>query len=186
MLFVSNVMILAAESSEGEGEGIDLLLPASSELFAGILAFLIIGYFVWKWVFPQLSKTLEARQDAVKAEMTAAEGAKVEAEKLREDYRAQVSSARDEANRIVEEARQAGEAVKAEIVAKAEQEAEAIKARSRDDVAGERERASAAIGREIATLSLDVAEKVIGGALDRDRQQALVDQYIADLGGAKG
>ncbi len=137
-------------------------------------------------MFPTLTKTLEARQEAVKSEMTSAEAAKVEAEKLREDYRSQLNSARDEANRIVEEARQAGEAIRADIVAKAEQEAEAIKSRAREDVAGERERAEAAIQREIASLSLDVAEKVIGGSLDRDRQQALVDQYIADLGGAKG
>ena len=186
MMFLSNVMILAAESAEEEGEGIDLLLPATSELIAGILAFAIIGYFVWKWVFPQLTKTLEARQAAVKSELSAAEGAKVEAEKLREDYREQVSGARDEANRIVEEARQAGEAIRADIVAKAEQEADAIKVRARGDLEGERERASAAIQREVAGLSLDIAEKVIGGSLDRDRQQALVDQYISELGGAKG
>lgn len=186
MMFVSNVMILAAESAEEEGEGIDLLLPATSELIAGILAFLIIGYFVWKWVFPTLTKTLEARQDAVRGELSAAEGAKVEAEKLREDYREQVAGARDEANRIVEEARQAGETIRADIVAKAEQEAEAIKARARDDLVGERERASAAIQREVASLSLDVAEKVIAGSLDREAQQVLVEQYISDLGGAKG
>ena len=186
MLFVSNVMILAAESSESEGEGIDLLLPATSELIAGVIAFLIIGFFVWRWVFPQLTKTLEARQAAIASEMTSAEEAKVEAEKLREDYRQQVSGAREEANRIVEEARQAGEAIRADIVAKAEQEAEAIKSRARDDIEGERERVASNLQREVASLSLDVAEKVIGSSLDRDKQQALVDRYIADLGGSKG
>ena len=89
-------------------------------------------------------------------------------------------------NRIVEDARQAGEVVRADIVAKAEQEAEAIKSRARDDLVGERERAATAMQHEVASLSLDVAEKVIGSSLDRDGQQALVEQYIEDLGGAEG
>ncbi len=181
MVLPTNVLILAAESAE-ESEGIDLLLPATSELIAGILAFLIIGYFAWKYVFPTITKTLEARQSAVKAELESAEAAKVEAEKLRSDYREQVAGAREEANRIVEEARQAGEAVRADILAKAEQEASAIKERARADIEGERERVAASIQREVANLSLDVAEKVIGSTLDREAQQALVARYIDDLG----
>lgn len=181
MVLPTNVLILAAESAE-ESEGIDLLLPATSELIAGILAFLIIGYFAWKYVFPSITRTLEARQSAIKAELEAAEAAKLEAEKLRKDYREQVSGARDEANRIVEEARQAGEAVRADIVAKAEQEAAVIKDRARADVEGERERVAATLQREVATLSLDVAEKVLGSSLDREAQRALVSRYIEELG----
>ncbi|MFQ5554451.1 MAG: F0F1 ATP synthase subunit B [Acidimicrobiia bacterium] len=181
MLFQKNVMILATEATE-ESEGIDLLLPETSELIAGVLAFLIIGFVVWKWVFPQITKTLEARQEAIKAELESAEAAKLEAEKLRDDYLSQISGARDEANRIVEEARQAGESVRSDVLARAEQEAAGIKERTRADVAGERERMASAIQREVATLSLDVAEKVIGQALDRDSQRALVDRYIDDLG----
>jgi F-type H+-transporting ATPase subunit b len=185
MVLSTSAWILAAESTE-ESEGIDLLLPATSELIAGILAFLIIGYFAWRYVFPSITRTLEARQSAVKAELESAEAAKLEAEKLRNDYRSQLAEARDEANRIVEEARQAGESIRADIVAKAEQEAEGIKARAREDLAGERERAAAGLQREVADLSLAVAERVIGRSLDRQSQQALVDQYIEELGGVKG
>lgn len=183
---LATTLILAAESSEEEGEGIDLLLPETSELIAGVIAFAIIFFFVWKWVLPTLNTTLENRQNAIKADLEAAEAAKVEAESLREDYRKQLASAREEASQIVEDSRQAGESVRADIVARAEQEAESIKARAQDELASERDRATAAIRREVVTLSLDVAEKVVGNALDRDAQQALVDRYIDDLGGAKG
>ena len=36
--------------------------------------------------------------------------------------------------------------------------------------------------REVAGLSLDVAEKLVGRNLDRDAQQALVEQFIDELG----
>ena len=185
-MFVSNVSIYAASEGASEGGGADLLIPAVEELIAGIIAFAIILFFVWKWVFPQLAKTLEARQAAVTAGIEAAEAAKVEAEKFRNDYRDQLSDAQNEANRIVEEARQAGEAVRADIVSKAEQEAESIKSRTRADLLGDRERATTEIRREMASLSLDIAEKVIGASLDREGQQALVEQYIEDLEGVEG
>jgi F0F1-type ATP synthase membrane subunit b/b' len=39
--------------------------------------------------------------------------------------------------------------------------------------------------REVAGLSIDVAEKLVGHTLDREGQQALVDQFIDELGGAE-
>lgn len=179
-LFATTTLIFAAEE---EASGTDLLLPVAEELIAGILAFGIVFFFVWKFAIPALNELLAGRQAAVKGEMEAAEAAKLEAESLLTDYREQLANARSEANRIVEEARQAGESVRAEIVSKAEAEAETIKTRARDEVAGERQRASDEIRREVASLSLDVAEKVVGQSLDRGAQQSLVDQYIDELGG---
>ena len=91
----------------------------------------------------------------------------------------------DEANRIVDDARQSGEAVKGDICRTAEGEADQIKDRARDEIASERERVSADLQRQVADLSLDVAEKVVAGSLDRESQQALVDQYIDELGGVQ-
>lgn len=179
MLF-AQVLILATEE---QADGGQLLLPETSELIAGVVAFAIIYAVMWKYAFPVLRKTLAARQEAIQGQLESAEGAKVEAESLLQDYREQVANARTEANRIIEEARQSGEAVKSEIVAKAEEEAAAIKARAHDEIVSERERAEADIRREVASLSLDVAEKVVGQSLDGDAQRALVDQFIDDLGG---
>jgi F-type H+-transporting ATPase subunit b len=175
-----------APISEPVGEetgGIQLLLPHPDELIAGLIAFVIIFFFVWKWAVPALNKTLEARQQAIRAEFEAAEAAKVEAESLLGDYRDQLSGARDEATAIVDEARTAGEQVKADIVSRAETEADQIKTRAHDEIEGERERVAGELRREVADLSLTVAEKVVGTSLDDDRQRELVDRYIDELGG---
>ena len=37
--------------------------------------------------------------------------------------------------------------------------------------------------RQVADLSIDVAEKVVGTSLDDERQRELIDRYIDDLGG---
>jgi F-type H+-transporting ATPase subunit b len=173
---------VAAEAEE-ESSGIQLLLPHPDELIAGLIAFVIVFFFVWKWAVPSLNKTLEARQAKIRGEYEAAEAAKVEAESLLTDYQAQLSGAKDEAAGIVDEARTAGDQVKADIVARAETEADQIKERADGEIAGERERVSRELRRQVADLSIVVAEKVVGDSLDDERQRELVDRYIDDLGG---
>lgn len=107
----------------------------------------------------------------------------MEAESLLGDYREQVAGAQDEATAIVDEARVAGEQVKADIVARAEAEAEQIKSRASDEIEGERERVAGELRREVADLSITVAEKVVEANLDDDMQRQLVDRYIDELGG---
>ena len=138
--------------------------------------------FIWRVASPALNEMLENRQKRIKDDLEAAQAEKAEAAALKEDYAAQLAGAREEATRIVEDARQAGESARADIVARAEGEAEDIKERAQQELEAERERTMTAMRREVAGLSLDVAEKLVGHNLDRAGQQALVDQFIDELG----
>jgi F-type H+-transporting ATPase subunit b len=184
-------LILATEEpvqiseEAAESGGIGLLLPAPEELIAGLIAFIIIFAVVWKFALPALKETLEGRQEAVRSELRAAEVSKEEAASLLEDYRAQIAGANEEAAQIVTDAREAGEAVKADIVARAESEAEAVKSRASDDIASERERVADDLRRHVADLSLSVAERVVTSNIDEDVQRELVDRYIDELGGVQ-
>jgi len=171
-------------SEEGtEESGAALLLPAAEELIAGIIAFSIVFFFVWKWGIPVLNTALEARQQAINSQLEAAEAAKVEAESLLADYERQVANAKAEATQIVEDARGAADEVKTGIVERAEAEAEQIKERAQDELLAERERVAGELRRQVADLSLDVAERVVGLSLDDESQRELVDRYIDELGG---
>ena len=175
-------LVLATAEAE-ETSGIDLLLPRDvNEIIVGIIAFIVVFGYIWKVASPALNEMLENRQKAIKTDLEAAETDKAEAAVLKQDYAAQLSGAREESTQIVEDARQAGEAARADIIARAETEAEGIKANAVAELASERERAETSIRREVAGLSLDVAEKLVGRTLDRDSQQALVDQFIDELG----
>lgn len=184
-LALNVILATEAPASAEESGGIDLLLPAPEELIAGLIAFIIIFLVIWKFALPSLKATLQARQDEVKSRLESAEKSKEEAAALLTDYQAQVAGAKDEAAQIVADARDAGEAVKADIVARAEADAEAIKARGHEEVVAERDRVAADLRRQVADLSLDVAQRVVVSSLDADSQRALVDQYIDDLGGVQ-
>jgi F-type H+-transporting ATPase subunit b len=180
---LTRIAFQAGEVEHAEPSGLDLVLPEINELIAGVIAFTIVFVFIWKWGRPAISRTLTARQEAITGQLTAAEATKHEAESLLLDYKKQLAGARDEANKIVDDARRSADALRTDVVGKAEADAESIVRKAREEAAGERERAVGAIRHEVASLSLDVAQRVVGESVDAAAQKKLVDRYIEELEG---
>ncbi|MDH4118402.1 MAG: F0F1 ATP synthase subunit B [Acidimicrobiia bacterium] len=178
---LAQTLILAAEEEGGGSSGLDLLLPATPELIAGIIAFAIVFFFVWKWAVPALNRSLEERQKAIGGQIKEAEAAKAEAESLLNDYKAQLAELKAGQAEAIEAARSEGEAMKADILAKANAEAESIVSKAREDAAAEKGRVLADARSEVANLSIDLAERVVAQSLDRETQLGLVERYIAEL-----
>lgn len=172
---------MAAEETEGGSGGLEILLPPLNELIAGIIAFAIVFFFVWKWAVPAINRMLEQRQEAIAGQIEGAEKAKAEAESLLADYKGQLAEARAEGNKIIEDARQAAEQMRADIIAKAESEADQIRTRAREEAAGEKSRALAEARSQVGDISVDLASKIVGEALDQEAHQTLIDRYLADL-----
>ena len=161
--------------------GKDLLYPKLSELILGAVAFFILFAFMYRWVIPRVNQMLEARRDKIQGDLEKAEEAKSEADKLLTDYREQLSGARDEANRIIEEARKTAESMRRDLDAKAEEESRAIVAKAQDEIRAERDRVFQELKAQVGELSLQLAGRMVGESLDRDRHLRLVDDYIRDL-----
>lgn len=181
MILAQTLLIAAEEAEEGGSGGLDILLPPLNELIAGIIAFAIVFFFMWRFAVPGINRMLEQRQAAIAGQIEDAEKAKREAESLLADYRSQLNNAKAEGNRIVEEARQQGEQLKADIVAKAEADAEQIRAKAREEAAGEKARALAEAKSQVGDISVDLAGKIVGESLDEQAHRALIDRYLADL-----
>ncbi len=180
MKFITAFAILAAEEDTGGG-GAELVLPETSELIAGIIAFAIVFFFIWKWALPTINKTLEQRQAAIQGQMEEAEKAKVEAESLLADYKAQLADSKAEGNRIIEEARGTADQMKSDIVAKAEGDAEQIRAKARADAEAEVARALSEAKGQVGDISVDLAGKIVGESLDADAHEDLINRYLSDL-----
>lgn len=172
-------ILWAAE--EEEASGLDLLLPETSELIGGVIAFAVVFFFVRLWAWPAINRALEQRQQAITGKLESAEETKQEAESLLEDYKLQISDARGQAAQVMEEARAAAETRKSETLAAAEAEAGQIVEKARQEAEEEKNRVMAEARREIGEISLALAEKVVGSGLDREAQQALIDQYLDEL-----
>jgi F-type H+-transporting ATPase subunit b len=180
MMNFAQSFLLAAEADDGGG-GLDLLLPPFNELIAGIIAFAIVFFFIWRWAVPALNTMLEQRQAAIAGQLSAAEKAKQEAESLLSDYKAQLADSKAEGNRIIEDARATAEQMKTEVLAKAEADAQQILAKAREEAENERDRALADARKQVGSISVDLASQIVGESLNPETHQALVDRYLADL-----
>ena len=162
-------------------EGKDLLYPKLDELILGAIAFFILFYFMYKWAIPKLNQTLEARRQRIQGDLEKAEEARSEADTLLEDYRKQLANAREESNHIVEEARKVAESMRKEMEQRAQEQARSIVERAQEEIRAERDRVFQELKAQVGELSLQLAERVVGESLDRDRHLRLVDEYIRNL-----
>jgi F-type H+-transporting ATPase subunit b len=158
------------------------LKPENSELVWGSISFAILLVLFWKFGFPAVNKAMKTREDRIRDDLEQAEGAKGEAENVLAQYNAQLADARTEAGRIIDEARQAADGVRRDLIARAEADAAEVRARAQEDARTAGDRVMADLRGRVSDLSIELAEKIVERNLDRDTQLALIDNYIDSVG----
>ena len=171
-----------AEAAETEHNPI---IPLWEEVVLGTIAFAILCFVLMKFVFPMMEKTFAARVDAIEGGIKRAETAQAEANKLLEQYRAQLAEARTEAARIRDEARADAEGIRQDVLAKAREESDRIIAAGNEQLGAQRESIVRELRAEVGTLAVDLAGRIVGEALaDEARSRGTVERFINELGPA--
>jgi len=158
------------------------LVPEVNEIIWGSLAFLVLLIAMWKWGVPAVKNMEQQREDRIRNDLEAAERTRAEAEAEKATYDASLADSRNEAARIVEEARQSAEAVRRDLIAKAEAEAQEIRNRATADISNQTAQAMAELRGEVATLALDLAGRIVEKNLDDDTNRQLVNSFIDQVG----
>ena len=160
----------------------DPLVPNWTEVIVGAIAFGIVFVALWKVLLPRIMQTLEERTDKIEGELDRAAEAKAEADRLRDQWQAQLADARHEAARLREQAREDGARFIAQMRAEGEAEKARIVAAGHAQIEADRQQAFASLRGEIGTLSVQLASKIVGESLDDEaRQSRVVDRFLAEL-----
>jgi F-type H+-transporting ATPase subunit b len=158
------------------------ILPATNEIVWGGMAFVLLLIALWKFALPPLKKGMSDRTERIRTDLERADGAKAEAEGVLAEYRAQLADAKTEATRIIEEARQTGDAVRADMQKRAEADILDMRQRAQADIEAAKIQAIADLRQEVGSLAIGAAELVVKKSLDRETQQQLVEDYINQVG----
>ena len=172
--------LLAQETAQEESR--NPILPAANELIWGAIAFFILLFLMYRTVWPQVNQLYQQRRANIDGKLEQAEKERADAEQLLERYRQRLAAAEDETQRILEEARAGAERVRKDLLAKADADAERQLERARQTIRSERDQAIRQLRVEVGVLAVELATRVVGDSLDRERQLRLVDQYIDQLG----
>jgi F-type H+-transporting ATPase subunit b len=166
-----------------EEEAINPIIPLWEEIVLGAVAFAIIAWVLMKFVFPRMEETFRARVEAIEGGIKRAEEAQAEANKLLDQYKAQLAEARTEAARIRDEARADAEGIRQDVLARAREESDRIIQAGNDQLASQRESILRELRSEVGTLAVDLAGRIVGESLaDEARRRGTVERFIAELG----
>ena len=160
----------------------DILNPDTGLFIFQLAAFLLLLFLLGKFAWRPILNGLKEREATIENALLSAEQARKEMETLKSDNEKLLAEARAERDKMLKEAVAAANTIKEEareetisITSKMIEEAKA-------GIEQEKKAALADVKTQVATLSLEITEKVLRTQLtDQKAQQALVNEYVKAL-----
>lgn len=159
-----------------------LTTPAIGTLFWSTLIFLLFFLILSKFAWKPILNAVKARDEMIKNSLESAEKAREEMLKLQSDNEAILRKAREEREHILKEARDVRDKLIAEAKGKASEEAEKLIEKARVGIESEKRKALSEIHEQVASLSVDIASKLLGEQLKKTGEQdRLIDNYLKEI-----
>ena len=163
-----------------------LITPDFGLLFWMALVFIIVLFILWKWGFPVIVKMELDRKNYIDESLKKAHEANERLANIQKEGESILQEAREKQAQILREAAKTRDA----IVEKAQDKARAEGVRLMDEakaaIEQEKKAAIADIRKQVATLSVEIAEKVLRQNLSGDKAQMdLIDLMLDDVSANK-
>ena len=159
-----------------------LLLPDSGLLFWMVVAFGIVFVILAKYGFPIIIKMVEDRKTYIDQSLEVAREANAQLSKLKEEGDALVAAANKEQGRILKEAMEERDKIIHEARKQAEKTAQKELELVKEQIQIEKEEAIRDIRKQVAILSVDIAEKVLRKNLDdKEEQMGMIDRMLDEV-----
>lgn len=162
----------------------DLVTPGIGLIFWSTLFFLILLFILGKFAWPAILTAVKARNESIRKALESADKAKEEMARLQADNQKILAEARNERDAMMKEAKQLKDQLIADAKEKATEEAKKLVKSARESIQNEKAAAINDMKSQMASLSVDIAEKILRLKLeDSKAQKELVDKLIneADL-----
>ena len=159
-----------------------LITPDFGLFFWMTVVFLVVLFILWKWGFPVIVKMVDERKAFIDESLRKAHEANERLANIQKEGESILQEAREKQAQILKEAAETRDA----IVEKAQEKARAEGTRLLDDarvaIEQEKKAAIADIRAQVATLSVEIAEKVLKQNLKDDKSQMdLIDRMLDDV-----
>ena len=145
---------------------------------------LVFGAFVWftmKFVWPPLSKALEERQEKIADGLAAAERGQRELQLAQHRVKDEMKEAKVQASDIIEKANRRAVQIIEEAKGDARHEAQKLAKIAEDQITQEVNRAKDTLRKQVASLAVAGAEKILKREIDEQANRALLDNLIEEI-----
>ncbi len=157
----------------------DLVTPGFGLVFWTVITFLILLYILKKFAWKPILGAVSSREESIKNALAAAEAARREMENLQADNERILQEARAEREAMLKDAREMKNKMIADAKEEAKQSADKMIAQAQEAIQSEKKAAIAELKGQVASLSLEIAEKVIKQELsNKGQQEKLVEDML--------
>jgi len=159
----------------------ELITPEWGLIFWTGISFLILLFLLRKFAWNPILGAVNTREESIKNALESAEAAKKEMENLTADNEKLLKEARAERDGMMKEARELKTKMIADAKDEAKIEGDKMIINAQAAIQSEKKSAIAEIKSQVASLSLDIAEKVVREELsNKDKQLKLVETMLDD------
>lgn len=175
-----NILTQFGAEEAGSGDVLSALGIDWKILIFQIVAFLILVWFLGKYVYPILMKTIDKRQAEIEAGTKAASDAEKKAAKAEADVDKLMKQARKDATDIVSTAREEANAALEAADAKAKSRADAIVAQAHDQIQKDVIAAKKTLHNETIDLVAAATEKVVGKTVSAKVDDSIIANAVKE------
>ena len=154
-------------------------------LIVQILNFIIIFLILSAFAYKPILNLLDERRKRIAQGLEDAKVAAEARENAEQEAREIISNAQAEAADRMREATERASAAEKELIANAEKESAKIRTDAMAEATQERERILSEVRGQIAALSMAAAQRLVGEALDEQRQHALIEEFFSGVKAGK-
>ena len=159
-----------------------LTSPAIGTLFWSVLIFGLFFLVLTKFAWKPILNAVKARDEMIKGSLESAEKARKQMLILQSDNETILRKAREEREGILKEAREVRDKLISEAKGKAAEEAAKLIDKARTGIEREKNKALSEIHEQVATLSVEIASKLLGEKLKKtEEQDKLIKSYLKEI-----
>jgi F-type H+-transporting ATPase subunit b len=150
-------------------------------LLAQTVSFSLVFFVLWRYAYKPIFSMLNARRDKIAEALANAEKIKADVAKTEAERQKILADAGDQANKLIDDARQAAVRVREQETQKAIAAAELIVTKAREAAGQERSQMLTELKREVGRLVVQTTATVTGKILTADDQTRLAKETEKQL-----
>ena len=163
-----------------------ILTPDLGLLFWMLIAFLVVFFVLAKYGFPAIINMVDERKRYIDESLQKAHEASERLENIKQEGEAILQEAREKQAQMLKEAAETRDAIVEKAQEKAREESARLLNDAKIEIEQQKQAAIADIREQVATLSVDIAEKVLKQNLKDDKSQMdLIDRMLDDVSSNK-
>ena len=163
-----------------------LLNPDTGLLIWTIVTFLALVFILKKLAWGPMLHAIEEREARMKRDLEGAQQARADAQRIKDDLEGQMNGLQAKSREMLAQTQKEAEVLRAQLKAAAEADSAKIREKTMQELSDEKERLVRDLRKEVASLSILAAERLMRKSVDEGVQKTVLEGFFKDLETQKG